>query len=126
MAAGKRITSIAQVRTLDDRILTECYVVGIGFSGLTAVSERPVGGRSEVFVDLAYVNDAGEIEGETLRGRIVGCEKRPGSHLLNVAFLKDLRAEAASRLARYIRRELGINRKTERPPPHREDEAETA
>lgn len=126
MTATKRITSIAQVRTLDDRILTECYVIGIGFAGLTALSERPVGRRSEVLVDLAYVNDAGELEGETLKGRIVGCDRRPGAHLLNVAFLKDLRAETASRLARYIRRELGLSRKTAPPPPHRESEAGTA
>lgn len=126
MASTKRITSVAQVRSLDDRVLTECYVIGIGFSGLTAVSESPVGGRSEVFVDLVYVNDAGEVEGETLKGRIVTCEPRPGAHLLNVAFLKDLRSEAASRLAGYIRRELGLTRQKAPAPPRREPKGGTA
>jgi hypothetical protein len=126
MAPTKRITSIAQVRTMDDRVLTECYVIGIGFSGLTAVSERPVGGRREVLVDLVYVNDVGQVEGETLKARIITCEPRPGAHLLNVAFLKDLRAEAKSPLASYIRRELGLTRRRGPGPPRRGGRGGTA
>jgi len=126
MASTKRITSIAQLRTLDDQILTECYVLGIGFSGLTAVAEHPVPPQSVVFVDLAYVNEAGEVEGETVRARVLASVPRTGSHLLNVAFLKNLRADAKSGLARYIRRELGLGRKTEPPPPPRAKEAGSA
>lgn len=126
MAGTRRVTSIAQLRTLDDRILTECYVVGIGFSGLTAVAEHPVDPRAVVFVDLAYVNEAGEVEGETVQARVVGSEARTGAHLLSLAFLKDLRAEPGSRLARYIRRELGLARRTGPGPPLREREAGSA
>ena len=122
----KRVTSIAQLRSLDDRILTECYVVGIGFSGLTAVAENPVDPQAVVFVDLAYVNEAGEVEGETVKARVVGCEPRAGTRLVSLAFLKDLRADPDSRLAHYIRRELGLARQTAPAPPLRAKEAGSA
>jgi hypothetical protein len=119
MAASRRITSIAQVRTLDDRVLTDCYVVGIGYSGLTAVSERPVAASTPVFVDLAYVNAAGKLEGETLKARVERCEARTGSHVLNMKFLADLRERPRSRLARYVKRELNVRDRTTPPPPDR-------
>jgi hypothetical protein len=122
----KRVTSIAQLRTLKDRILTECYVVGIGFSGLTAMAEHPVERQSVVFVDLAYVNENGAVEGETVKARVVGSEPRAGSHLLSLAFLKDLRADPGSRLAQYIRRELGLGRQKGPAPPLRAKEAGSA
>jgi hypothetical protein len=122
----KRVTSIAQLRSQDDRILTECYVVGIGFSGLSAVAEHPVDRQTVVFVDLAYVNEAGEVEGETVKARVVGSEPRAGTHLVSLAFLKDLRADPASRLANYIRRELGLARRTAPAPPARAKEAGSA
>jgi|GEM_PF-1950054 hypothetical protein len=126
MTAPKRITSIAQLRTPDDRILTECYVVGIGFAGLTAMAESPVETRAPVEVDVAYVNDAGQVEGETVKGRVVGCESRGGAHMVSVAFLKDLRARPDSGLAQYIRRELGLSRRKGRVPPPRAEEAGSA
>lgn len=111
MAATKRIDSIAQVRTLDDRILTDCYVVGIGYVGLTALSERPIPAATPVFVDLAYVNQAGELEGETLRARVDRCDRHTaGSHLLQVRFLQDLRAHPAARLTRYVERQIALRR----------------
>jgi len=120
MAASRRITSIAQLRTLDDRVLTDCYVVGIGYAGLTAVSERPVPASTPVFVDLAYVNAAGKLEGETLKARVERCEPRTGSHVLNMTFLADLRERPRSRLARYVKRELEVRARTAPPPPDRE------
>jgi hypothetical protein len=120
MAATRRITSIAQVRTLDDRVLTDCYVLGLGFSGLTAVSERPVPPSTPVYVDLAYVNEAGELEGETLRARVERCERRTGSHLLNMKFLADLRERPRSRLARHVRREMDLRGRKGPEPPGRE------
>jgi len=120
MAATRRITSIAQVRTLDDRVLTDCYVLGIGFSGLTAIAERPVPPATSVFVDVAYVNEAGKLEGETLKARVERCERRPGSHLLNVRFLADLRERPRSRLARHVRRELDLRARKGPAPPDRE------
>jgi hypothetical protein len=120
MAASRRITSIAQIRTLDDRVLTDCYVIGIGYSGLTAVSERPVPAATSVYVDLAYVNAAGKLEGETLKARVERCEARTGSHVLNMRFLADLRERPRSRLARYVKRELDVRGPAAPPPPGRE------
>jgi len=119
MAATKRINSIAQVRTLDDRILTDCYVLGIGYGGLTALSERPVPAATRVFVDVAYVNQAGELEGETLKARVEACDPHTaGSHLIQVRFLEDLRRRPAARLTRYVERELALRRP---PGPDRSD-----
>jgi hypothetical protein len=118
MAGKRHITSIAQVRTLDDRVLTDCYVLGIGFSGLTAVAERPVPPATAVFVDLAYVNEAGKRE--TLKARVERCEPRTGSHLLNMRFFADLRERPRSRLARHLRRELDQRARTAQHPPGRE------
>jgi hypothetical protein len=120
MAGKRHITSIAQVLTLDDRVLTDCYVLGIGFSGLTAVAERPVPPATAVFVDLAYVNEAGKLEGETLKARVERCEPRTGSHLLNMRFFADLRERPRSRLARHLRRELDQRARTAQHPPGRE------
>lgn len=109
MAATKRIDSIAQVRTLDDRILTDCYVVGIGYAGLSALSERPVPAATAVFVDLAYVNQDGELEGETLKARVERCDRHTaGSHLLQMRFAQDLRAHPAARLTRYVDRQIAL------------------
>lgn len=125
MAGTRRITSIAQVRTLDDRVLTDCYVLGIGYSGLTAVAERPVPPATTVFVDLAYVNAAGKLEGETLKARVERCEHRTGSHLLNMKFFADLRERPGSRLARHVRREIALRARTASGPPGRETGDET-
>lgn len=109
MAIARRITSIIQLHSLDDRFLTDCYVVSIGFSGLTAISEKSVAAGIQVHVDLTYVSGSGTLEGETIAARISACQPRSaGSHLIHIAFAHDLADDHTSRLAGFIRRELGL------------------
>jgi len=119
----KHIRSIAQVRTMDDAHLTECYVKAIGFSGLSAIAEHAVTPRTPVLVDVTFVGQAGQVEAETVAGRVVSCQPAPGSYQLDVAFIQALRPASASRLALFIERELGPRRVNMPPPPHREAQA---
>jgi len=120
---SKHIRSIAQVRTMDDAHLTECYVKAIGFSGLSAVSEHAVAARTPVLVDVTFVNPSGQVEAETVAARVVSCRPAPGAYLLDVAFLQALRPASASRLALFIDRELGPKRVNMMPSRRREAQA---
>lgn len=110
METARHITSVARLLDARDQELTECYVVAIGFSGLTAISERPVPPGTRVTLELVYVTSSGSLAGETLKGRITNSTPRTGSHLLQLSFDRPL-ADNASELARLIRRETG------EPPP---------
>ena len=116
MEPNKRVRSIAQVRGLDDQLLTECYVIGIGFTGMSAVSEAPVAVDSPVLVDMAFVNAEGKLEAATVSGHVVGCRPRPGAHLINVSFSRSLADRPSSGLADLVRREMGESPKAPRPP----------
>ena len=69
----KHIRSIAQVRTMDDAFLTECYVKAIGFSGLSAIAEHSVAPRTPVLVDVTFINPSGQVEAETVAARVTHC-----------------------------------------------------
>lgn len=123
MEAARKIRSVARVMGRDGVDLTECYVVAIGFSGLTALSEHPVRSGELVSVELVFTTDTGALEGETVAGVVSAGEKRSGSFLLTVAFSGNPAADPESRLGRFIRRELGVNAPAPLSP-HREDVAE--
>jgi hypothetical protein len=117
MGELKRIHSLGQIRADEERVLTECYVVGIGFHGLSALAENPVAPGSEVFVDLTYVGTNGGLEGETVRARASACERHAGGHLIHLAFHTDFAQQDRSGLGAFIRRELGLDRPAATPPP---------
>lgn len=109
MVTARQITSTIQVHSLDGQFLTDCYVLSIGFSGLAAISEKPVEAGAEVHVDLTYVSRSGTLEGETVAARVGECLPRSsGSHMIHITFAHNLENDHTSRLAGFIRRELGL------------------
>ncbi|MDH5528158.1 MAG: hypothetical protein OEY97_12720 [Nitrospirota bacterium] len=105
MEEPKRIASLAQVRGWDDTILTECYVLGLGFSGCTALSELSVPPGTAVYVDFTFLNSSGEPEAETVSASVAACDGRQGGWRIGLAFTEDLARKEGSRLAAFIRRE---------------------
>jgi len=120
MAFTKRIRSIAQVRGTDDQLITECYVVAIGYTGLSALSEHPLSPGILVMVDVTFVGPDGGVEAETVAARAVDCTPRSGSYSLELAFVQVLKPESSSRLAAFIRREVGPERTSTPAPRYRE------
>jgi len=122
----RHICSIAQVRAMDDVTLTECYVKAIGYTGLSAIAEHPVPARTPVLVDVTFVNQSGQLEAETVAGRVVGCSQGPGAYLLDVAFVQAMKPESSSRLALFIAQDLGPSRPKNVEPRYREAQAGNA
>ncbi len=120
MVFPSRINSIAQVRGADDQVLTECYVIAIGYTGLSALSEHAVPSGTPVVVDVTFVSPEGGIEAESVAARVVNCTSRAGAFSLEVAFVQALKPESPSRLAAFIQRELGPERPSTPAPRYRE------
>ncbi|MBI5136178.1 MAG: hypothetical protein HZA24_02455 [Nitrospirae bacterium] len=120
MAVAKRIQSIAAIRSMGDQLLTECYVVGIGYSGLSAMAEHPVPPGTPVLVDITFVGATGAVEAESVAGRVLRCRERPGACQMDVAFVQALHPESPSRLAAFIQRDLGPERPAAGPPRYHE------
>jgi len=118
MHEPKRIASLAQVRGRDDRVLSECYVVAMGFSGCSVLSEMAVDAGVSVFVDFVFLNTRGAPEGETVAARVVACTRRPGTYWIQLRFDRSLDREDGSRLADFILREQGAGPATPPPPLH--------
>ncbi len=120
MVFPHRINSIAQIRDPEDQLLTECYVIAIGYTGLSAFSEHAVPPGSSVVVDVTFVGPGGGVEAESVAARVVNSTPRAGAFSLEIAFVQALKPESPSRLAAFIQRELGPERPSTPEPRYRE------
>lgn len=118
MEEPKRIASLAQIRGLDDTILSGCYVIGLGYSGCTVLSELPVAVGTPVFADFTFLNPGGDPEAETVSGKVVVCEEGRGVFRIGLAFAAELTPADGSRLAAFILREEAENRSGPLSRPH--------
>lgn len=117
MEEPKRIASLAQVRGLDDTILTECYVIGMGFSGCTVLSEWAVEVGSSVYMDFTFLNPGGRPEAETISGQVFACDRVRGVFRIGLRFTPELTPTGGSRLVAFILREEAEGRVGPMSPP---------
>ncbi|MFQ5508002.1 MAG: hypothetical protein ACE5FN_01555 [Leptospirillia bacterium] len=120
MRISRRINSTALVRDLQGGILSECYVMAIGFKGLTALSENPLPVGDIVSLELVFVTADGGVEGETVMAGVMDCGKRRGAHMVNMVFTEPLSDDQVSPLAAFIRREMGRVHESAPEPQSRE------